>query len=417
MKYIHLLSLAMLLGSCKKDTGVEGEQQPPLPTPINIAFSSVSPNLITIYWEDNSSIEEGFAIDRQRGNESFSEVGRVGANVTSYDDLSIDTLQNYSYRVSAFRGNQHSSYSTVLKIAFLPEQEITIHRLTQHTWTVHGVAFSPDGTILASASGDNSTKLWRVSDGSLVRSALGSAIAVAFHPNGDLFAIGGYREARICRVSDGAVLYTLSDTSDWVSGIAFSPDGATLATGSQSGIVKFWRVSNGTVIRTVIAGNSWSVSFSPDGSTLAVGGPGGVRLIRFSDGGVLWTSAGGGLGVMFSPDGTLLADADYWGNIRIWRSSDGVQVRSWQAHSGASRAVTFSADGQRLFTAGDDSVAGMWRVSDGALLRVFRGHADRIYDVALSPSDTILATASGDRSVRTWDLNHQSPRKWMLRRS
>ena len=143
-----------------------------------------------------------------------------------------------------------------------------------HADTVWSVAFSPDGQTLASASSDFTIKLWRVSDGTLLRTLTGhtyDVTSVAFSPDGQTLASGSWdRTIRLWRVSDGTLLRTLTGHTSYVTSVAFSPDGQTLASAGVDSGIRLWRVSDGTLLRT-LSGGANSVAFSPDGQTLASG--------------------------------------------------------------------------------------------------------------------------------------------------
>ncbi|MEV6523326.1 WD40 repeat domain-containing protein [Longispora sp. NPDC051575] len=150
--------------------------------------------------------------------------------------------------------------------------------ITDHTDTVHDLAFSPDSTTLASASGDGTLRLWNVAD----RAPLGTPIAatgrggvraVSFSPNGQTLATAG---------EDGAVRLWNVDIRkqlgapflghrDHVTDVAFSPDGHTLGTASRDGTVQLWHVDTRTPYGPPLAtGPSQSfMAFSPDGRYLA----------------------------------------------------------------------------------------------------------------------------------------------------
>ncbi len=120
-----------------------------------------------------------------------------------------------------------------------------IRTLEGHTDFVYSVAFSPDGQTLASASNDKTVKLWRVSDGSLIRTLQGtsSVESVVFSPDGQTLASGSAdNTVRLWRVADGSLIRTLDSYTYGVQSVVFSPDGQTLASASDDKTVKLWRV-------------------------------------------------------------------------------------------------------------------------------------------------------------------------------
>ncbi|KOR27838.1 hypothetical protein TI04_12430 [Achromatium sp. WMS2] len=152
-----------------------------------------------------------------------------------------------------------------------------LRTLTAHTNWVRSVAFSPDGASLASASDDNSIKLWRVADGELLRTLTdhytNAMNSVAFSPDGASLASGSGNifgkddnTIKLWRVADGALLRTFTGHTSDVNSVAFSPDGLSLASGSgnifgkDDNTIKLWRVADGKLLATI-----WYFSEKPTG--------------------------------------------------------------------------------------------------------------------------------------------------------
>ena len=286
----------------------------------------------------------------------------------------------------------------------------------EHKGWVSSVAFSPDGKMLASGSHDETVRLWRVSDGSLLRTLEGHTAAVsnvAFSPDGQTLASGAQdHTVRLWRVSDGALLHTLEGHAHAVTSVAFSPDGQALASGAQDHTVRLWRTSDGALLRTLEghASGVTSVAFAPDGQTLATGAlDRTARLWRTSDGAILCSleqdgGSFGGVSVAYSPDGQTLATGAfaYGQTLRLWRVSDEEMLRSARGDGYAS--LTYSPDGQSLAAVTGQHTIEFWRVSDLNLLRTLQGHTGWVSSAAYAPDGQTLATGSHDNTVCLWSI-------------
>ncbi|MEG4217905.1 AAA-like domain-containing protein [Microcoleus sp. Pol14C6] len=181
-----------------------------------------------------------------------------------------------------------SSSDRTVKLWRLDGTEIATFR--GHAAGTWGVAFSPDGSTLASSSGDKTVKLWRLAEvlnkkrelnsqsevkteDSLFKTLQGHTNTVhdvAFSPNGELIAsVSGDRTAKLWS-RDGKLLHTLEGHKSGIASVAFSPDSKTFATGSNDGIIKLWK-SNGALLTNLIghSGGVKELAFAPDGKTLA----------------------------------------------------------------------------------------------------------------------------------------------------
>ncbi len=162
-----------------------------------------------------------------------------------------------------------------LTVTYYPRWEIRQFPASRHTNAVRATAFSPDGKTLASASEDDTLKLWDVAAGVEIRSLAGhagSVYGVAFSPDGKTLASASSDDTlKLWDVAAGVEIRSLAGHAGGVQGVAFSPDGKTLASASWDNTLKLWDVATGVEIRS-LAGHTGSVvgvAFSPDGKTLA----------------------------------------------------------------------------------------------------------------------------------------------------
>ncbi|HLP92016.1 MAG TPA: hypothetical protein VK184_25930 [Nostocaceae cyanobacterium] len=245
-----------------------------------------------------------------------------------------------------------------------------INRLEGHTSGVNSVYFSPDNTLIASASADNTIKLWR---------------------------------------NDGTARATLTGHQDVVNNVSFSPDSQIILSASQDKTIKLWN-QKGENLKNLIGHQDVvnSVNVSPDGKIIASASTDKNIKLWSIEGEFLQDLKGhqdAVLDVKWSPDGQIIASASADDTIKLW-SRDGKLLKTLSAHEDAVTSIAWSPDGQKIVSVGFDQMIKLWN-REGKLIRTFSGHNGIITSVSFSYDGQIIASASLDETIKIWTAEGQ----------
>jgi len=200
----------------------------------------------------------------------------------------------------------------------------------------------------------------------------------------------------------------------WVHAVAITPDGSTVATVDDTGMVRLWSPRDGRTLAETKAAQTalYAVAFSPDGSEIAIAGDDGAIQRRSLDlamratvpvhSGRIWALA-------YSPDGSLIASGGEDTKVKITPVAGGAS-RELTGHIQRVYSVAFSADGKRIVSGSDDRHVWIWDVASGK--GESRGnHVAGGIRVAMFAGNDVVTTG-WDHEIRKWPADGSAPSVW-----
>ncbi|MFN8374414.1 MAG: TIR domain-containing protein [Anaerolineae bacterium] len=204
------------------------------------------------------------------------------------------------------------------------------------------------------------------------------------------------------------------DSEDDVWALAYYPGGGLVATGGQDGAIRLWDVNARALIRELPnahTGRIFDIAFSADGQWMASAGEDGRIQVWDAttweaDGAALIGHRGAIFTLAFNPDGTLLASGGDDNSIRVWDMRTREEVGDpLLGHSNWVMDVAFNADGRVLASGSSDNSIILWDTSTWtALTAPLNGHLNTVRSLAFHPTQLILASAGADGVVILWNL-------------
>jgi WD40 repeat protein len=285
--------------------------------------------------------------------------------------------------------------------------------LTGHDTEVQAVAWSPDGSKIASGAEGPALNVWATDTGELLTTISTQArviASLAWSPDSAQLANGGGGGAmdtiEIWSAQTWERMRVLTELQGWAFSTAWSPDGSLIMGSDGGGHINFWDNDTGALLSTLTGtpytDYVWSLAWSPDGSRFISGtGP-------FDDTVKIWDSASGSIdytlrghaaiiySVSWSSNDRQVASSSGDGTIKIWDPDTGALIQTLSDRGSPVLSVAFSPDGTQLATGSLDAMVRIWDAATGSLQAALRGQGDATYSVSWSPDGTRLAFASGN---------------------
>ncbi len=252
--------------------------------------------------------------------------------------------------------------------------------LSGHNSTITQIQYSPDGKLLASASADNTIKLWNAETGKLITTLSGHKAGVnsiVFSYDEKLLVSGSEdNTVKIWDLTTKKLIYTLTEHTDGIKTVAISPDNKYIATAGYDKTIKIWN-RKGKFLQSIDAHN------------LA------ITSLQF----------------IFDKKKSeyLLASGSWDNTIKLWsvQSSGEINIIPLQIlsrHQDGVTSLVFSKDGEILASASSDRTIKLWHTKDGKLLKSIHGHVSVINSIAFSNDDKSLISADEQQGLFWWNL-------------
>ena len=315
--------------------------------------------------------------------------------------------------------NIHTRSALLSSLQFSPK----LHQIFWHHGDINGIAFNPDGTILASGSSSKTIMLWNIETGKQICEPLtghNSAVqSITFSPDGLVLAsAGANNNIRLWdTVTCQQIGETLSGHTDRISTLAFNQDGKTLASGSWDTTIILWDIKTREKIKTLTSSNESRINavvFSPDGKKIASGGV-DIRLWDIDTGEqigeVMQSHSGYIRGLAFNPEGTILASGANDQSVRLWDVNTSQQIgEPLDGHADYVWSVGFNSDGSVLASGSGDKTVRLWDVNTGQQIgEPLKGYNGRILSVAFDSTGTFLGSGGSDGSIWLWAIKGDQP--------
>ena len=344
------------------------------------------------------------------------EAGRELESLIKATEISVRFLDFLEQVSSSFPIARQPVYNLINILGNIRE----INMLEGHSSWIYGVDFSPDGTVVASASNDGTIRVWDVQTGEEIHPNKflghgGPVKDVQFSPDGTrILSASDDKTIRTWNLETGEQEKVFEGHYGQVNSARFNANGTQIVSASGDGSVIVWDAINGIILHRFYGHENVVkfADFSPNGTQIASASDDAtVRLWNLETRSEINSSkferhSSSVLMVAFHPRENKIASASSDGTVKIWDISSR-EIQHTLTHTGYVPTVMFNNDGTRLLSGGSDTKVKVWDLNTGEAIEVFEGHRSTVYRAVFSHDETKIVSASNDTTIKIWSKENR----------
>lgn len=291
-----------------------------------------------------------------------------------------------------------------------------------HTKPITALFFSKDGSLILSASRDNTINLWMTETGLLIKKIQENLGTIAFSPDEKSILISSGYNMILLEINTEYVLRKYEGHTSDVNSILFSPDGLYVFSASNDKTIKKWATFTQPFIKLFYEYSSHvnSCIFSSDGKfILNCSSDKTIKLWDCISGRLLQTFNGHSKSVnciAFSPNAKFVISGSSDKTIKLWDTSNGTLIKTLECHSAPLRSLSFSKSGRFIIGGSIDKTISLWEFSNNYSsikpIKVLKGHTNCITSVAFSANELYILSGSIDSKIKLWERSGRVIKTW-----